>query len=148
MGEVKHTILQEIGHALGLIGHSDGPGDIMHVPHQYGVTELSVRDVETLTTLYRLPSAFDFAAMGEKFQIKPPVTLHRVLDHIEGRSPEEGAVIDFVPPPQPEQPEVLQSQHDILSHMGKFHLATQNIRLNPEVRRMFISGKKPPPPVL
>ncbi len=147
MDEVKHTVLHEIGHALGLLGHSDGPDDIMYVPHQYGVTQLSPRDIETLVALYKLPTAFDYVAIGQKQALKQPFTLHDVLDRIEGRSSEEAAkVIDFVPEPPPENPAVLLGQHDILSHMGKFHLATQNIQVDPGLKKMFLQKKKRPLP--
>lgn len=146
MDEVKHTVLHEIAHALGLIGHSDGPDDIMYVPHQYGVTQLSARDVETLQALYKLPPAFDYEAVGRKFKLTEPFTLHQVLDALEGRPPEAGKKIDFIPPPPPENPAVLQHQHDILSQMGKFHLATQNIRIDPTLKKMYVSKKHPQPP--
>jgi predicted Zn-dependent protease len=146
MGEVKHTILHEVGHAIGLLGHSDGEPDIMYVPHQYGVTALSPRDVDTLCTLYRLPPGFDYQAIGRKFKLKEPFTLHQVLERLEGRSSEEsGKTIDFIPPPPPQAPEVLMQQHDILSQMGKFHLATQNIRIDRDVKRLFVDKQKKPP---
>jgi hypothetical protein len=145
MDEVKHTILHEIAHALGLIGHSDGPEDIMYVPHQYGVTDISPRDIATLNALYKLPTAFDYMAVGRKFKLKEPFSIHDVLNQLEGRSEESGRKIDFIPPPPPENPEVLMSQHDILSHMGKFHLATQNIKVDPGLKKMFITQKRNPP---
>lgn len=143
MNEVRHTILHEIGHAIGLIGHSDGPDDIMYVPHQYGVTSVSERDIETLKMLYKLPPGFDYLAIGRKYKLPEPFTLHDVLDRLEGREPaDNGKTIDFIPAPPPENPEVLMQQHDILSYMGKFHLATQNIRVKPEVKKLFVDQQK------
>jgi predicted Zn-dependent protease len=152
MDEVKHTILHEVGHAIGLVGHSDGPNDIMYVPHQYGVTELSPRDIETIRTLYTLPSAFDYMAIGRKFRLKEPFTLHQVLYAIDNpplgeEGFEAGKSIDFLPLPPPENPTVLAEQHDILSQMGRFHMATQNPKLNQKIRNMFTQVKKPPPSV-
>lgn len=62
--EIFNTALHELGHTLGIMGHSDNPNDIMFaikdnlVPiEQYnfvGVHTLSKRDLKTLVLLYRV----------------------------------------------------------------------------------------------
>lgn len=145
MDEVRHTILHEIGHALGLVGHSDGPDDIMYVPHRYGVASLSPRDGRTTQWLYKLPTAFNYQAMGQRYQLKEPFTLHQVLDRISGKEPATPQPA-APPPPKPNQPQVLHQQHDILSERGKFFMATQNIAVPKDLKTRIITEKKFKPP--
>ncbi len=60
--EVYNTALHEIGHALGIMGHSDNPDDIMYASNHKvsdynmasSVRRLSMRDLNTVALLYKL----------------------------------------------------------------------------------------------
>ena len=49
------TVLHEMGHALGLGGHSPDPGDVMYPSIDAGQEGLSARDRRTLERLYASP---------------------------------------------------------------------------------------------
>lgn len=51
--EVKRAYLHEVGHALGIAGHSKDKDDIMYFAVNHNSQHLSVRDVGTLNYLYR-----------------------------------------------------------------------------------------------
>lgn len=52
--ELRSVALHEIGHALGIRGHSETAGDIMYPSLQPGVIHLSASDIATIRGLYRL----------------------------------------------------------------------------------------------
>jgi tetratricopeptide (TPR) repeat protein len=59
-GTVRHICLHEIGHALGLLGHSSQPTDIMFAAVNFAAPQpgLSDRDKNTLLKLYDAPDSF------------------------------------------------------------------------------------------
>jgi hypothetical protein len=55
---VRRLVIHELGHALGMRGHSPSPGDVMYpvLKDSPGRDELSLQDVNSFVTLYRLPN--------------------------------------------------------------------------------------------
>jgi hypothetical protein len=93
--QVEWIALHELGHALGMRGHSPIPADLMFevVRDRMTVSEgLSVQDVNTFVSLYRLPNGTVFARVPEDGQLpraeRPPPSgppLLALAPHVDAR---------------------------------------------------------------
>ena len=144
MDEVKHTVVHEIGHAIGLVGHSNQSGDIMYVPHQYGICDPSERDVATLQRLYKLPVGFDYKAvfqqLSHRAQLSGPCTFSRTAAAYLG---EIGVAANTVASPAtlPNRSDVLHHHQELLTRMNQFAIQTQQVKVPQKVRNLYIHKK-------
>lgn len=131
--EVLHTIIHEIGHAIGL-DHSPYKNDIMYVPHQYGVVSISARDQLTLKWLYNFSCGVSSQELLAAHKLSSGYSLDHLIYKLENQELNEDEDFKSILENQEVEKKDLSQEQQILAEINKYNLSLQNINIRGNIK--------------